>query len=166
MEIIVRLRLSYDSNRPLWGQAFVAFHSYAEAQRYLVLIIVPLGEQCGSIGIEAGVRNRKDEAAIGLESPPNSTQQRRNAGDVHQRHVADCRVKFARAKGGRLVFPGQIHEPIVDSVRMFAGSETGAIQERAAEITGDDVCAQRREAPRELSVSAGQFEDSLTGLNA
>src|SRR5439155_13164632 len=128
------LRLSYDSNRPLWGQAFVPSNSDAEAQRYLVLIVVALSEQCGSTCVEAGVRNGKDEAAVGLERPPNSTQQRRNAGDVHQRHVADCRVKFARAKGGRLVFPGQIHEPIVDSVRMFARSETSAIAEGAARI--------------------------------
>ena len=57
MEIIVRLRLSYHSDCPLWCQAFVAFNSNAEAQRYLVFIIVPLSEQCGSICVEAGVRN-------------------------------------------------------------------------------------------------------------
>src|SRR5438552_12201095 len=141
MEIVVGLRLSYDSNRPLWGQAFVAFHSDAEAYRHLVLIIVALGEQCGSTGVEAGVRNGKDEAAVGLERPPNSTQYGRNAGDVHQRHVADCCVELLDAKGSRLIFAGQINKAIVDSVRMFAGPETGAIQEGAAEIAGNDVCA-------------------------
>src|SRR5579863_6775894 len=90
VEQVVRLRLSYDSNRPLRGQTFVPFDSDTEADRNVTVIIIPLREQRGSLAIKAGMRNGKNEAAVGLEGPPHSTQHRRDGGDVHQAHIADC----------------------------------------------------------------------------
>jgi hypothetical protein len=48
---------------------------------------------------------------------------------------------------------------------MFAGPETGAIQEGAAEIAGYDVYAERCEPAGELSISTSEFQNSLTWLS-
>src|SRR5689334_16194978 len=108
----MRLRLSGNADSLLRRQAAVLPDPDTESDVSDALVIVAFHEQRRAIRVEAGVRDGEHETAAGLESPADRVQQRRDAGYIHQRHIAYGGVECAGAERGELLFVAEVDQAI------------------------------------------------------
>ena len=83
---------------------------------------------------------------------------------VHERHVARNGVKAYLAQREQLIALRGIHNPVVDVIRVFECAQLRSLDENLAEITCNNVCAQRCQASRKIAVATGNVQYLLFSL--
>src|SRR5205085_2669563 len=95
------------------------------------------------------------------ERSAESAQERRNAGNIHQRHIAYRGIELGGAECRKLLFDREIDQAILDSPGVFARPPPRAVEKRGARIARHYPRAKRGEAAGELAVAARDLEHAL-----
>lgn len=158
MKVKVGARLACYSDCLLRGEPAISGNPDAEFQLAIIGEIVAFGKQCRSVGVKARMRDGEHETAAGPEGTLGGAQQRRDGGDIHERHVADGGVEQTGLERCKLPLTGEIEQAIFDAVNVIERAPAGTFEQRSAEVAGYNVGAERREPTGELAIATRQIE--------
>ncbi len=165
METEVALGLIVHADIPAGGDIEVVIQPEGMPDCSLPAAGIFLGDQLAPGAVEAGMRNREDETAVGFEQLRDGPEQRFDRDHVRQRHIADDGVEAALAERKQLAFDRCIDDTIVD-FRSAGLSCPGAADECLGKVAGNNMDTAGRKMPGKRPVATGDVENVLPCFRA
>jgi hypothetical protein len=156
----MRCWLAYNADACFWRKPKIVADS--NSINHVTVVVVALSDEPRSGCVEAGMQNRKHKPAAGAQCPKRRFEQWRDAGHVHNRHIADGSIELRRAQRSQLVGVGKIDQAIFDAVTVLDAPGASTVEKFLTEIAREHSRAELSQSSRKKPVSARQIHDNLS----
>ena len=165
VEGVLHTGLAEDADLARGAEGLVLGDFEGVADLDIAVAVFLLDHADAGVGVEAGVADGEDEAAVWFEDSGKGLEEGGDFDHVEQGHIAHGGVEGRVRQRGELGGVGSVQLLELDLGGGGGDLLAGGVDHLGAHVGGEDACAEFDQATGEEACAAGDLQDALAGFD-